>query len=112
MASKLAFAPDLVKASLPTSKIRSRFRCASARGFRWAGCEVLLGIAKNQKKLATGGYLRLSYVLRRHSPFYASRARLSIGTSSSRPARGEKHGADVWSHINHRRSLVRYQSTR
>src|ERR1700752_1296297 len=83
MSSKLAFAPDRVNASLATSKMRSRFRCASARGFRWAGCDRFVGISKKSKTLATGEHLRLSYVVRRHSPFYAGRGRLSIGTCSS-----------------------------
>src|SRR6202163_4431139 len=84
MSSRLAFAPDRVNASLATSKMRSRFRSASARGFRWTGCDRFVGISKKSKTLATGEHLRLSYVVRRHSPFYASRSRLSIGTCSSR----------------------------
>src|ERR1700681_2225153 len=83
MSSRLAFAPDRVNASLATSKMRSRFRSASARGFRWTGCDRFVGISKKSKTLATGEHLRLSYVVRRHSPFYASRSRLSIGTCSS-----------------------------
>src|ERR1700732_4573979 len=102
MSSILAFAPDRVNASLATSKMRSRFRCASARGFRLGGCDHFVGISKEVKKLATGGHLRLSYLVRRHSPFYVSRGRLSIGTSS-RPAGGEKHGEAIWRYINHRR---------
>src|SRR6266851_3504478 len=76
MSSRLAFAPDRVKASLATSKMRSRLRCASVRGFRPADCEGCLAILKI---FATGGSLRLSYLLiRRHSPFYSERVALSI----------------------------------
>src|SRR6202043_3558031 len=97
MSSRLALAPDRVNASLAASKMRSRFRCASTRGFRWTGCDRFVGISKKVKKLATGDHLQLSYVVRRHSPFYASRGRLSIGTSSSGPAGGEKHDGSIWS---------------
>jgi hypothetical protein len=50
MSSRLAFAPDRVNASLAASKMRSRFRCASARGFRSGGCDRFVGISKNVKK--------------------------------------------------------------
>src|SRR5580700_486074 len=86
MSSRLAFAPDRVNASLATSKMRSRFRCASARGFRLGGCDRFVAY---QKTLATGDHLRLSYVVRRHSPIYAGRVRLSIGASSSGSAGGK-----------------------
>jgi hypothetical protein len=42
-----------------------------------------------EKILATGDHLRLSYAVRRHSPFYASAGRLSIASFSSEPAGGE-----------------------
>src|SRR5216683_5298881 len=71
MSSRLAFAPDRVNASFATSRMRSRFRCASVRGFRGAILRLLVGIPK---KVATGDSLRLSYLLiRRHSPFYPER---------------------------------------
>src|SRR5260370_12365849 len=57
MSSKLASAPDRVNAALATSRMRSRFCCASLRGFRPAGCECFLGIAKIH---VTGDSLRLS----------------------------------------------------
>src|SRR6266404_6664138 len=63
--------------------MRSRFRAASARGFRWVGCDRFVGISEKSKKHVTGEQPRLSYVVRRHSPFYASRSRLSIRTCSS-----------------------------
>src|SRR5271155_2894603 len=90
MSSRLAFAPERVKAFLATSKMRSRLRCASARGFRLGACERFVGISKNSKKLATGGHLRLSYVMRRHSPFYARLGRLSIGSLSKRTGERRK----------------------
>src|SRR5467141_2146588 len=57
MSSKLASAPDRVNAALATSRMRSRFCCASLRGFRPAGCECFLGMAKVH---VTGDSLRLS----------------------------------------------------
>ena len=60
--------PERVNASFATSRIRSRFRCASVRGFveQFVGFFVGMGY----KKVATGDSLRLSYLLiRRHSPF-------------------------------------------
>src|SRR6266404_3888257 len=57
MSSKLACAPDRVNAALATSRMRSRFCCASLRGFRPAGWECFLGIAKIH---VTGDILRIS----------------------------------------------------
>src|SRR6266851_2387859 len=57
MSSKLVFAPDLANAALATSRMRSRFCCASLRGFRPAGCACFLGMAKIH---VTGDSLRLS----------------------------------------------------
>jgi hypothetical protein len=57
MSCKLAFAPDRVKASLATSGMRSRLRCASARGLSRTDGEPLAGIVK--KKLAIGYSLHL-----------------------------------------------------
>src|ERR1035437_6936651 len=57
MSSRLAFAPKRVKASRATSRMRSRLRWASARGFRRADCKVFLAITK---KCATGDSLRSS----------------------------------------------------
>src|ERR1700684_4592971 len=75
MSSRLAFAPERVNASFATSKMRSRFRCASVRGFRGAILCFFSGI----KKVATGDSLRLSYIqIRRPSPFYPEPAGLSI----------------------------------
>ena len=54
MSSRLAFAPDRVNASLDTSRMRSRFRCASLRGFRPLGFERLLAINNH----VTGDSLR------------------------------------------------------
>src|SRR6266481_6072048 len=58
MSSRLAFAPDRVNASLATSRMRSRLRCASVRGLRRTGCERFLAI--RQKYLQpekVSGYL-------------------------------------------------------
>src|SRR6202142_3061307 len=75
---------------------------------------------KKSKKLATGEHLRLSYVVRRQSPFYANPGRLSIGTLSSGSAEGDQNGKcignyvnhGIWSHINHGRCFVGNQSAR
>src|ERR1700688_3931422 len=56
MSSKLASAPDRVNAVLATSKIRSRLRWASVRGFRSERLEGFLGIKEN----VTGECLRIS----------------------------------------------------
>src|SRR5262249_46632126 len=45
--SKLVSAPHRVKASLATSRMRSRLRWASVRGFRPSDCERLAVIQKN-----------------------------------------------------------------
>ena len=52
MSSKLVSAPDLVKACFATSRMRSRFRCASARGLRGAGLERLVDIKKCNRRQA------------------------------------------------------------
>src|SRR5882757_2703764 len=57
MSSKLVPASDRVNASLATSRMRSRFCCASLRGFRLADWECFLGMAKIH---VTGDSLRLS----------------------------------------------------
>src|SRR4029077_20105002 len=46
MSSRLAFAPCRANASFATSRIRSRFRCASARGFRGMRFACFRGIRK------------------------------------------------------------------
>src|ERR1035438_7336067 len=74
MSSKLVFAPDLVNASLATSRIRSRLRCASVRGFRSTDCERFLGIQKHLQPETVSGNL----VMRRLSPFYQIRDSSSI----------------------------------
>src|SRR5258708_11450200 len=66
-----------------------RLGAASGRGFRWVGWDGLVGISEKSKKHVTGEQPRLSYVVRRHSPFYASRSRLSIGTCSSSRQEGK-----------------------
>src|ERR1700730_3029976 len=57
MSSKLASAPDRVNAALATSRMRSRFSCASLRRFRPAGWDCFLGMAKIH---VTGDSLRIS----------------------------------------------------
>ena len=68
MSSKLVSAPDLVKACFATSRMRSRFRCASARGLRAAGLERLVDIKECN---------------RRHSPLYRSHGGSSISARST-----------------------------
>jgi hypothetical protein len=46
MSSRLAFAPDRVNSCFATSRMRSRFRCASARGFLSVNSRVFVGIKK------------------------------------------------------------------
>src|ERR1700731_436830 len=55
--SRLTFAPDRVKAFFAIPRMRSRLRCASARGFRGAGWERFISMPKI---IATGEPLRLS----------------------------------------------------
>ena len=47
MSSRLAFAPKRVNASFATSRMRSRLRWASARGFPRAECERFFAMGKN-----------------------------------------------------------------
>src|SRR5882757_3492945 len=98
MSSRLAFAPCRANASFATSRIRWRFLCASARGFRWAGFRCFWGITKN---LVTGDSLRVSYTVRRHSPFYSRWDGLSIPISglesgASRPKEKNMNTVDVF----------------
>src|SRR5260370_30137923 len=67
MSSRLASAPERVNSSFATSRMRSRFRCASARGLRLSDGERFLVIFKISwsfqrisKKLVTGDRLRYS----------------------------------------------------
>src|ERR1700691_3736494 len=59
ISSRLASAPRRVNASLATSKMRSRFRRASVRGFRDADFERFVAIGKI---LVTGDSLRSSTI--------------------------------------------------
>src|SRR5579862_2703055 len=107
MSSRLAFAPRRANASFATSRIRARFRWASirgVRGFRWRGFRCFWGSIKT---VATGGGLRLSYVLRRHSPFYSRCGGLSIANSGPKlggPPEGDgyEYGGCVWSDFDNR----------
>src|ERR1700733_9455736 len=67
----LVSAPHFVNACLATSRIRSRFRCASARGLRLADLGRFMGILKKnlQPETVSGNLL-----IRRHSPYYRYRA--------------------------------------
>jgi hypothetical protein len=71
--SRLASAPNRVNASFATFRTRSRFRCASARGFRAADCEGFVAISK---KACNRGQSPTILQIRRLSPFYQIRERL------------------------------------
>ncbi len=73
MSSRLASAPDRVNASFATSRTRSRFRWASARGFRTADCGRFVAIRKNLQPET----LSANLCMRRLSPFYQIRERWS-----------------------------------
>src|SRR6266566_4152443 len=57
MSSRLVSAPERVNSCFATSRMCSRLRCASARGFRLTDGERLLAISKSQKKLLSGDTL-------------------------------------------------------
>src|SRR5580704_1411142 len=95
MSSKLVFAPERANASLATSNIRSRLRCASARGLRSACFERFVGISENPKKIlqpeTISGYLTYAETL---SVLCQARP-LVKRQHQSGPARGEKYGTDT-----------------
>jgi hypothetical protein len=66
------FAPDRVKASLAISKMRSRFRCASARGFY--GLFKHMGLQSET--------VSVCYCFRRYSPFYKNHQQLVNGDAA------------------------------
>src|ERR1700691_4405656 len=51
MSSRLAFAPERVNSCFATRRMRSRLRCASARGFLLESSKVLLAIKKSSHLL-------------------------------------------------------------
>jgi hypothetical protein len=57
MSSRLAFWPDRVNAPFATSRMRSRFRSASVRGFRRAGFERFVGHKKTLQPEKVSDYL-------------------------------------------------------
>src|SRR5436853_2956777 len=69
MSSRLVCAPERVSSCFATSRMCSRLRCASARGFRLTDGERLLAISKSQKNLYPET-LSGNLSIRRHSPFY------------------------------------------
>src|SRR5690242_13486354 len=62
MSSRLVFTPERANASLATSSMRSRLRCASARGCR-VGAAVFELFLSMTNLFATGESLRLSDAL-------------------------------------------------
>src|SRR5580700_784292 len=111
ISSRLASAPDRVKASFATSKMRSRFFWASVRGFRRTGCERFLGISKkNLVSRVTGDSLRLSKpIAETISVLPKSRRFVNLGcegTAFERANTGGNNGGSIRGNINDGRRFI------
>src|SRR5437762_6006879 len=62
MSSRLVSAPERVNSCFATSRMCSRLRCASARGFRLTDGERLLAISKSQKKTCNRRHYPVIYL--------------------------------------------------
>src|SRR5258705_6863692 len=87
MSSKLASPPNRVNAALATSRMRSRFCCASLRGFRRAGWECFLGMARIH---VTGDILRISKRSETLSVLSKSRRPVNTGGVDTKLKRASK----------------------